>query len=242
MKSFKSLAARTVLCVAMTFGATAAKAGIPVIDVGSIIQAILENLSSLTQIENQLTQIDSLRNQLTQLQQQYQAITGARNLGDILNSPALQNYVPTDAAQTMAALSSGGYASLAGTARSLRDASMTYNCADLGGSNQTQCQAQLAMPYQQKAFMQDAMQKANGRIAQIQSLMRQVSNSPDAKSAQELQSRIEAENALLQHEQTQISLARGMADAEYRIGESRAREGQMQQASRTRRLAEFIQN
>jgi type IV secretion system protein VirB5 len=86
------------------------------------------------------------------------------------------------------------------------------------------------------------MQKANGRISQIESLMRQVGSSPDAKSAQELQSRIEAENALLQHEQSQINLARGMADADYRIAESQAREQQMQQASRTRRLAEFIPN
>jgi type IV secretion system protein VirB5 len=96
------------------------------------------------------------------------------------------------------------------------------------------------MPYQQKAFMQDAMQKAGGRIAQIQSLMRQLSSSADPKAAQEIQGRIEAENALLQHEQSQIALARGMADAEYRIAESRAREAQMQQSSRTRRLAEFV--
>jgi type IV secretion system protein VirB5 len=84
------------------------------------------------------------------------------------------------------------------------------------------------------------MQKAGGRIAQIQSLMRQLGSSPDPKAAQEIQGRIEAENALLQHEQSQIALARGMADAEYRIGESRAREAQMQQSSRTRRLAEFV--
>ena len=90
------------------------------------------------------------------------------------------------------------------------------------------------------ALIQDAMQKANGRIAQIQSLMKQVSASPDAKSAQELQSRIEAETALLQHEQSQIALARGVADADYRIAESQAREAQMQQASRTKRLADFI--
>lgn len=240
MKSIKSLVARIVLCVTITFSATAANAGIPVIDIAALIQALQEYLSSVTQIENQLTQIESLQNQLTQLEQQYKAITGARNLGDILNSPALQNYVPANATETMAALRSGGYAALSGTALSLRDASMTYNCKDLSGSEQTQCQSQLAMPYQHKAFMQDAMQKANGRIAQIQSLMKQVSASPDAKSAQELQSRIEAETALLQHEQSQIALARGVADADYRIAESQAREAQMQQASRTKRLADFI--
>ena len=162
MKSIKSLVARIVLCVTITFSATAANAGIPVIDIAALIQALQEYLSSVTQIENQLTQIESLQNQLTQLEQQYKAITGARNLGDILNSPALQNYVPANATETMAALRSGGYAALSGTALSLRDASMTYNCKDLSGSEQTHCQSQLAMPYQHKAFMQDAMQKANG--------------------------------------------------------------------------------
>lgn len=240
MKSFKSFVPRIALCAGMALGGNAAHAGVPVIDIAAIAQAILEYASSLTEIENQMTQIQSLSQQLTQLQQQYQAITGARNLGDILNNPQLQNYVPSSAAQTMSGIQSGGYSSLTSTARSLRDASMTYNCTDLDGSNRTGCQAQLAMPYQQKAFMQDAMQKAGGRIAQIQSLMRQLSSSADPKAAQEIQGRIEAENALLQHEQSQIALARGMADAEYRIAESRAREAQMQQSSRTRRLAEFV--
>jgi type IV secretion system protein VirB5 len=242
MKAIKSLLARAFLCVSLALGGNAAHAGIPVIDVAAIAQALQEYLSSLTQIENQITQIESLQNQLTQLQQQYQAITGARNLGDILNSPALKNYVPADAVQTMTAVYANGYSSLSSSARTLRDASMTYNCADLVGADRTRCEASLAAPYQQKAFMQDGMQKANGRISQIESLMRQVGSSPDAKSAQELQSRIEAENALLQHEQSQINLARGMADADYRIAESQAREKQMQQASRTRRLAEFIPN
>ena len=102
MKSFKSFFPRIALCASMALGGTAAHAGVPVIDIAAIAQAILEYTSSLTQIENQMTQIQSLSQQLTQLQQQYQAITGARNLGDILNNPQLQNYVPVNAAQTMA--------------------------------------------------------------------------------------------------------------------------------------------
>jgi type IV secretion system protein VirB5 len=70
--------------------------------------------------------------------------------------------------------------------------------------------------------------------------MRRVSASTDPKETQELQARLEAENAMLQHEQSQISLAQGMADADERIEQSRAREAQMQQASRTGRLADFI--
>jgi type IV secretion system protein VirB5 len=240
LKSIRSLIARFVLCAGLTVGGTSAHAGIPVIDVAALVQAVLEVMNSLTEIGNQVTQIEQLTAQVRQMEQQYQSISGARNLGDIMNNPALQNYIPSDATRVISGIQSGGYSGLSGSARGLRDAQMTYNCMDLSGTSRTQCQSQLALPYQQKAFMQDGMDAARGRIAQIQSLMRQVSSSPDEKSVLELQSRITAENALLQHEQTQINLARGAAEAEYRIAESRAREAQMQQATRTGRLADFI--
>jgi type IV secretion system protein VirB5 len=247
MNSIKSLVARVAVCISLCFGANAAHAGVPVIDVAAIIQAVQEYLSSLLQIENQVSQITNqvqqirqLQGQLEQLEQQYRSVTGARNLGDILNSPLLQNYVPTDAAATMAAIRAGGSGALTATARTLRDAHLTYNCGDLAGDARVRCQAQLAEPYQQKAFMQDALKKATGRITQVQSLMRQLGTTVDPKAAQELQGRIAAENALLQHEQTQIDMARGMADSEHRIAESRAREAQMQQSSRTGRLVDFI--
>ena len=217
----------------MLFGANAANAGIPVIDVAAMVQAVQEVMQSIQQITNQIRQIE-------QLQSQVEAITGARNLGAILNNPALQNYIPADATNVLGNVQSGGYAGLTGTARTLRDAQMTYNCLNLAGDDSDPVSVvALAMPYQQKAFMQDAMDASRARIAQIQSLMQQVSATPDAKAVGEIQARIEAENAMLQHQMTQINLARGMAEADVRIAESRAREAQMQQASRTGRLEDF---
>ena len=233
MKLLTSTLARAALCASMLFGATAANAGIPVIDVAALVQAVQEVMQSIQQITNQIRQIE-------QLQSQVDAITGARNLGAILNNPALQNYIPANATQLVGNVQSNGYAGLTDSARTLRNAQMTYNCLNLAGNDRTQCQSGLAMPYQQKAFMQDAMDSARGRIAQIQSLMQQINATPDAKAVAEIQARIEAENAMLQHQQTQINLARGLADAEARIAESRAREGQLQQASRTGRLEDFL--
>ncbi|MDQ2736660.1 MAG: P-type DNA transfer protein VirB5 [Pseudomonadota bacterium] len=233
MKLFTSTLARVALCASMLFGATAANAGIPVIDVAALVQAVQEVMQSIEQITNQIRQIE-------QLQSQYQAITGARNLGDVMNNPALQNYIPANATQLLGNVQSSGYSGLTDSARTLRDAQMTYNCLNLSGSAQTQCQSGLAMPYQQKALMQDAMDAARGRIGQIQSLMQQINATPDAKAVAEIQARLDAENAMLQHQQTQINLARGMADADARIAESRAKEGQLQQASRTGRLEDFL--
>ena len=233
MKPLSSLFARTALCGSMFLGANAAHAGIPVIDVAALVQAVEEVMQSIQQITNQVRQIE-------QLQSQYEAVTGARNLGAILNNPALQNYIPADATTVLNNIQNNGYAGLSGTARTLRDAQMTYNCLNLAGTARTQCQSSLAMPYQQKALMQDAMDSARGRITQIQSLMQQINSTQDQKAVSEVQARLAAENAMLQHQMTQIDLARGMAEAEARIAESKAREGQMQQASRTGRLEDFL--
>ena len=233
MRFLTSSLARAALCTSMLMGATAANAGIPVIDVAAIVQAVQEVMQSVQQIQNQIRQIE-------QLQSQVDAITGARNLGDVLNNPVLQNYIPANASQLVGNVQSNGYAGLTDAARNLRNAQMTYNCLNLAGNDRTQCQAALAMPYQQKAFMQDAMDAARGRIAQIQSLMRQINATPDAKAVAEIQARIEAENAMLQHQQTQINLVRGLADAEARVAESRAKEAQLQQASRTGRLEDYV--
>ena len=213
-----------------------AQAGIPVIDVAAIAQAIQSVSNSITQIQNQMQQIIGL-------EQQIQAVTRARALGDIENDPALQNYVPRDASTLVRSLESGGYSTLGGASKSLRDAQMTYNCMDVDDAGKrTSCQSTLAKPYQQKAFMEDALSKARDRAAQINSLMRRAGATTDQKEIQEVSARIGAENALLQHEVSQIELMRGLAEADQRVAESRAREGQLQQASRNRRLVDFVRD
>ena len=83
------------------------------------------------------------------------------------------------------------------------------------------------------------MTAARGRISQIQSLMGQIDATVDPKGVAEIQARIEAENALIQHEQTQINMAKGVADAEERIQQSRNKEQQMEQAARSGRLSDY---
>jgi type IV secretion system protein VirB5 len=222
---------------ALLMGASApARAGIPVIDVTSIIQAMLDVLNGIAQVENQYQQIVGMG-------QQIESISKARSLGDVLNNPLLQNYVPRDAGNLVRSLETGGYRNLSGAARTLRDAQMTYNCGDmLDASKRTQCQTMLAKPYQQKAFMEEALDKARNRVAQINSLMRRAGATVDQKEIQEVTARITAESALLQHEVSQIELMRGLAEADQRVADSRAREGQLQQAARNRRLADFIRD
>lgn len=77
---------------------------------------------------------------------------------------------------------------------------MVYNCLYLGGVAQTSCQARLAQPYQDKGMQQDAMKDAEGRLAQIDTLMQQINATTDQKGVLEIQARFGAENAMLTHE------------------------------------------
>jgi type IV secretion system protein VirB5 len=233
MKTRLKVAAAACL-VAGTLGAGNARAqGIPVMDIASIIQSILQVLNEVTQIENQIQQIAQMGDQL-------KSLNGMRNLGDVFDNPMLKNYVPAEAYTYLNAVNTSGYSGLNGTAKALRDAGMVYNCMDLAGAARTDCQAALAQPYQQKGLLQDAMKSAAGRLSQIQSLMGQINATSDQKAVQEIQARIGAENALLAHEVSQVQMLQGMADSEERIARSRERERQYQMLGRTGKVSDFL--
>lgn len=227
----------------MVCASAPARAGIPVIDVAGLVQAVMEVLSSITQVTNQYEQLVGQYQQIEGLGKQIESISNARSLGDVLNNPALQNYVPREANTMVRSLESGGYGTLAGASKTLRDAQMTYNCMDVDDAGKrTNCQSTLAKPYQQKAFMEDALGKAKDRVAQINSLMRKAGATTDQKEIQEVTARIGAETALLQHEVSQIELMRGLGEADQRVADSRAREGQLEQAARNRPLSAFLRD
>ncbi len=220
--------------VLIALGGTHARAtGIPVIDVANLVQTVQQVINDITKINNQIQQI-------RQLQSQIESINGMRNLGDVFNDPLLKNYIPAEAYTYLNAVNTSGYSGLNDTAKMLRDVSMIYNCMDLSGDSRTNCQADLAQPYQQKGLLQDAMKTAAGRLTQIQSLMTQINATTDQKSVLEIQARIGAENALLAHEVSQVQMLQGMADSEERIARSRERERQYEMLGRTGKVADFL--
>jgi len=230
MKAFLRVSAALLITLS---GLTARAQGIPVIDIANLMQTIMQVMNDVTEIENQVQQIN-------QLQSQVNSINGMRNLGNVFNSPALQNYVPPDAYVVLNAINSSGYSGLSPTAKALRDSGMVYNCMDLSGAMRISCQATLAQPYQQKGLLQDAMTAAAGRLGQIKALMSQINATTDQKAVLEIQARIGAENAMLAHEMSQVQMLQGMADSEERIARSRERERQYQMLGRTGRIADYL--
>jgi len=72
----------------------------------------------------------------------------------------------------------------------------------------------------------DAQGSAANRTTQIQSLMDAAAATPDAKSNEELNSRIAAENAMIAHNQVQVQATVGQILADQQIAQVRAIEEQ----------------
>lgn len=226
------MSATATLLVVFASGPTQAQ-GIPVIDAANLVQAVQQVVDGITQINNQVQQI-------TQLQLHLNSINGTRNLGRVFDNPGLRNYVPPQAYQILNAVDTNGYAGLTGSARSLRDAGMVYNCSDRAGTARTACQAALAQPYQHKGFLQDAMKAAAGRLSQVDALMNEINATTDQKAIQEVQARIVAEGVLLTHEASQVQMLQALSGSDEGIARSRDRERKYEVLNRTGRIADYL--
>jgi type IV secretion system protein VirB5 len=210
-----------------------AHAGIPTVSLMELVQSIVNTLTEVTEAK---AQYDQLVGQLKQAEKQYESLTGMRNLGDALNNPRFQSYLPKDATNAIRLVNSGGYQNLTGSAKALRNAAKVYGCEEEDGAAQTRCQRDLNLPYQYQAYYQEADERAKDRVEQINSLMELASSTEDPKAIAEVQARIAGEVALLEHEHSRISLIRGMADADEQVTRARGQERKRARAARTGKL------
>lgn len=222
--------------IALSAATSSARAGIPVIDVAALVQAVQEVMNSVTQISHQVTQITNQYQQIQQMSEQLQSINGMRGLLNVANSSQFRDYIPQGAAQTLQAINNNGYGSLTGAARASRDAGMVYNCLEIGNANErNSCQAQLAQPFQIREYINDAMQRASQRMTQIEDLRTSAGATDDQKAIQEAQARIGVEQAMLLHELSQVQLLANRMKAEEAVQIARSRERQAAQATKTTR-------
>lgn len=219
MKAF-SLSIVLAAGIAMS---SAAFAQIPVTDGASIAQQVAAQVETIAKWK---MQYDQMTSQINQMKQQYESLTGSRNLGQILNNAALRDYLPNDWQGVYDAVKSGGYSGLSGRAQSIYeankafDACMVFKLVD----QRTACEAQAVKGAQDKAFALDAYDKAKSRLTQIDQLMAKIDDTPDPKAIAELQGRIAAEQAMIQNEQTKLQMYQMVAAAEDRLQEQRQRE------------------
>lgn len=219
MSALRSLA--VVLVVLFICGIPlSVHAQIPVTDVGAIIQL-------LTEVNTLEQQLNAARQSLAQAQQQYQSMTGGRGMDQLL-AGTVRNYLPTNGSQLQSALqgSSGNYA--LGTDVRVTVATNSVlsapQVAALSPDEQDALQSARRYAALLQAIAQEALVRTSNRFAAIQTLIDAIPRATDQKGILELAARIDAEQGMLQNEQTKLNVLGQAAQGGEWARRQRARE------------------
>ncbi|KGU56245.1 type IV secretion protein VirB5 [Xanthomonas citri pv. fuscans] len=224
MKKYALILAATLALSGTAF------AGVPVTVIADV-PAITNQIETMAKWK---AQYDQMVSQINQMQKQYDAVTGPRGLGQIMNNPALRDYLPSDWQKVYDSVRTGGYNGLSGSAAAIYDANKVFDaCGRMAaGAQRTACEAAAVKPAQDKAFAGEAYAAAKSRLDQINSLMGQINQTQDPKAIAELQGRIASEQAMIANEQTKLQLFQMMAQADEKLQEQRQREINAKQLAR----------
>ena len=162
--------------------------GIPVIDVSSLTQQIL-------QVQHMLNQIEQLKSQLVTANKELDSMSGVRGLGNVIDS-AYDTAVNVDPDQV---LSDAGI-------RGANEHGLSGDVADLYDSGNQNTATWLGQS-------QKSLEQAQERFSELTGLVAEVNNSPDQKDILDLQARIGAEQVMLQNEMAKLSMLRSQAEA-----------------------------
>jgi type IV secretion system protein VirB5 len=180
-----------------------AQAQFAVIDVASIAQLV-------QQAQTLALQLETARAQLAQAQSQYQAMTGNRGMQSLLGG-TVRNYLPAQWSQLTGVLQGGGgaYSALTANVQGNVTANSVLTAQQLMAMPADQ-QAQINSARNTVALLQGLSQvelaNVSGRFASIQQLIDAIPSAGDQKAILDLQARINAEQGMLQNEQTKLQV------------------------------------
>ena len=215
LKLFSNAIFAAALCVGGLFTAGQAMAQVPVTDIALNTQTQTNQMANLAKYVEMIAQY---KTQIAQLKQQYDSLNGMRNLGQVFDNSAFKNYLPTEWQDVYSRMQNGGYKGLTGTAALIKDANQLFDtCKTKTGADKTLCERAASKAAQDKAFADEAFDKAKDRLSQIEQLMAAINGTADPKAIAELQARISAEGAAIQNEQTKMQLFALASQAEDRL-------------------------
>jgi type IV secretion system protein VirB5 len=167
------------VCVAATMSITAApaRAGVPVIDIANLVEAIQQVLSWYQQYQQMVDQYNKLQDQYNQAVTMTSKLDGARSLGSILNNTGITNALPAEMRNSVQVLS-GAYGSSTGQISAVLS---QY------GVNSSTSSIQSAADTLQK--MQQVLSSSQQRNTQLTQLASRVDGATDAKESTDLVSR-----------------------------------------------------
>lgn len=196
------------------------QAAYPVIDVANLAQAV-------KQINAWKQQYDQMAAQYKQLERQYAALTGTRNLGQIINNPILREIVPQNVGNFYFNIHQRGSAGLSPHGQAIRQQTKIYDCENRRGQDQITCQATLNNNAQLQAMGENAMAIVNQRVTQIQSLQNQINATQDTKAIAELQARLQVETTQVNNDANRLTVMKLLSETSERTSQQALRERQL---------------
>ena len=201
--------------------APAAHAQWAVIDVASI-QQLVQEVATMRQ------ELTTAQQELSQARSQYAAITGNRGMDQLLSGEN-HNYLPVDWAELNAVLqgSGGTYASLASSMQGLISSNAVLTpqqVATLSATEQAQLQADRSSTALLQAMTQQALSTTSARFQSLQQLIAEIPRATDEKASLDLESRISAEQTMLQNDEIKMGVLYQLARADSEANDERARE------------------
>jgi type IV secretion system protein VirB5 len=158
---------------------------------------------------------------------------------ELLLAGTVRNYLPADWSQLSAALQPGGgaYAALAADVQTALTANAVLPAqwlAALSPADRQQLRNLRQTAAMSQALSREALANASSRFADIQTLINAIASAGDPKAILDLQTRIAAEQGMLQNEQTklqvlgQLALAQDAANRQQQLENAVAGHGQFQ--------------
>jgi type IV secretion system protein VirB5 len=213
---------KLVVSLTAAFAVSLANAqGVPVYD-------NVSNLNMIQQLLSAANQLEQLKSQLSQLQNTYNALNGLRNVSSLLSNPLLSQMLPPDIAQTMSALSTGNVtgalAGVSGSLTQIQQQNAYISCEQQygTGSAASQCNQRWQRASFGSYVGQQGYDQSAQNIQNMQQFLSTIQSSPDPKSLQDLQARIQLESVKQQNEQIKLQGIQMLNDAQEKMDKQNA--------------------
>ena len=223
----KMLVHALLVLAAMACG-THANAQIPVTDLGSIAQQV-------QQVAAWGKQFAQMQTQFNQLQSTYNNISGIRGMASLVNNPALRNYLPPEYQDMLSG--TGMPPGLSGNIASIRDSARVFGIQssglDMASDTARAMQNMQNQNAMNRGIGEEGYRQAAARFASIQVLLDKVNAAPDQKDILDLQGRIQAEQVMMQNEQSKLQMMTYLASVQKDIAQQQAKEISMKSTKGT---------
>jgi len=194
MLNIRTVAA--VVALSLSAVPAAYAGGIPVFDSVSIATRTTEHIAT---IERWRRQFERWERQHKQIERDFEALNGARNLGEILQDRRLTRYLPDEWQDLIRATRRAGKWAIPAAALAIvEETGIGSNCADPADEErQSVCEARATKGAVDQAYALDVHERTNDRVDQIDGLMKMINQTNDPKAIAEMQARIGAEQAMI---------------------------------------------